>query len=72
MRFQSIVFRRYCPDDLAEIMRIQKANQPSNLSQDEQADGFLSAEFSPSFPLLISTHDDFLQLFRSCGLLIPT
>lgn len=28
-------------------MRIQQANQPSNLSRAEQADGFLSAEFSP-------------------------
>jgi hypothetical protein len=47
MRCQSIVFRRFHPDDLPEVMRIQSANQIPNLSRDEQSDGFLSAEFAP-------------------------
>lgn len=46
MASEPIIFRRFCPDDLPEIMRIQSANLIPNLSKAEQTDGFLSAEFS--------------------------
>ena len=42
-----IKFRRFAPEDLPEILRIQKDNFVSNLSTDERQDGFLSVEFTP-------------------------
>lgn len=40
-------FRRFAPEDLPEILRVQKDNFVSNLSSDERQDGFLSVEFTP-------------------------
>lgn len=62
---EPIVFRRFCPDDLPEIMRIQQANQPSNLSRTEQADGFLSAEFSPE--QFARMHNEIPMVVADCG-----
>jgi hypothetical protein len=43
----TIEFRRFAPEDLPEILRIQKENFVSNLSTEERQDGFLSVEFTP-------------------------
>ena len=66
MIHEPIVFRRFCPDDLPEIMRIQHANQPSNLSRAEQADGFLSAEFSSE--QFARMHREIPMVVADCGL----
>jgi len=61
MTSEPIIFRRFCPDDLPEIMRIQSANLIPNLSRAEQTDGFLSAEFSP---------DQFVHMDREIPLIV--
>ena len=58
---ESIVFRRFHPDDLPEIIRIQNANQIPNLSRAEKADGFLSAEFSS---------EQFVQMDREIPMIV--
>lgn len=42
-----IVFRCFTPEDLPEILRIQKANLVFNMSEDDKVNGFLSVEFPP-------------------------
>ena len=41
----TITFRCFNSDDLPEILRIQKANLISNMSENDKANGFLSVEF---------------------------
>ena len=43
-----IQFRRAQPQDFPEILQIQSANYVANLSLEDRADGFLSAEFTHS------------------------
>jgi hypothetical protein len=43
----SVVFRRAQPEDYPAILRLQSENFVANLSEEEQREGFLSAEFSP-------------------------
>ena len=40
-------FRRAVPQDYPAILRLQRANYISNLSDEERKEGFLSAEFTP-------------------------
>ena len=43
----ALVFRRAKPRDYSGILRLQSANFVGNLSEEQQREGFLSAEFSP-------------------------
>jgi predicted GNAT superfamily acetyltransferase len=43
----AMVFRRAKPRDYSAILRLQSANFVGNLSEEQQKEGFLSAEFSP-------------------------
>ncbi len=47
MNRPAVAYRRGGSGDIAEILRIQKANLISNLSKADRGDGFLSVEFSP-------------------------
>ncbi len=43
---QDVEFRRARPQDFSAILEIQSANHVANLSLEERAEGFLSAEFT--------------------------
>jgi hypothetical protein len=45
MNDHKIMLRCFNSDDLPEILRIQKANLVSNMSEGDRVDGFLSVEF---------------------------
>jgi predicted GNAT superfamily acetyltransferase len=40
-------FRRAAPEDYPSILRLQSANDITNLSDEERKEGFLSAQFTP-------------------------
>ena len=62
---EPIVFRCFRQDDLPEIMRIQDASLRSNLSDAEQADGFLTVVFTEA--QLAQMHADIPIVVADCG-----